>query len=186
MQIAIDGARLIADRTGVYAGQVGPFWCGDDGVWKDVWLKDTHAFCRKSRRAAFQFQRAIVGSGAIFVIYADDQRGQPNIILAESMPDVMLAKCAESLALRKAFPQELSGIYTSDEMGQADNVDVSTGEILDAPPRKQALSTGWAFDFSLAEFGTWLKEQGITAKEVITDSNWSSRRQEKQPHSVGV
>lgn len=41
------------------------------------------------------------------------KKGSP---IWSSMPSVMLMKCAESVALRKAFPQELNGLYTEEEM----------------------------------------------------------------------
>lgn len=114
-QSSIDGFRLIADRSGKYGGQVGPFWCGKDGQWVDIWLHAEPPIASKVGVLRNDFKEPIFGV-ARFDSYAQKKKDGSLNQFWSKMPDLMIAKVAESLALRKAFPADLSGVYSQEEM----------------------------------------------------------------------
>jgi phage recombination protein Bet len=113
MQTSIDGFRLIAERTGNYSPGREPSY----QYTEDKELFSATAYVKKRTSDGIWHE---VAATAYFEEYAQRNKEGKLTQFWDRMPHVMLAKCAESLALRKAFPAELSGIYTQDEMNQAD------------------------------------------------------------------
>ena len=111
IQAGIDGLRSIAERTGQLDGSE-THWCGEDGVWTDVWLSSKPPAAAKTILHRKGASHPFVGVAR----FADYNAGQG---LWSKMPAAMIAKCSEALALRKAFPADLSGVYSTDEMDQA-------------------------------------------------------------------
>lgn len=108
IQASIDGFRVIAERSGSYAGQDEPVYTYDDNGEILKCAVTVYKFSPNGQRYP----------AAVGVAFYKEYYPNP-VMLQKTLKHTMIAKVAEALALRKAFPQDLSGLYTAEEMHQA-------------------------------------------------------------------
>lgn len=109
IQTSIDGFRVVAERSGNYAGQDEPKF--EEGT----------PFPKKCTVTVYKFDKEGTRYPAAYGVAYWEEYVPPagQDFMWKKMPHTMLSKVAEALALRKAFPQDLSGLYTDEEMDQS-------------------------------------------------------------------
>jgi len=127
IQTGIDGYRLIAERTGRYApGKAPTFRYDENGQ-----MISSTAYVKKLTSDGTWHE---ISAEAFYNEYVSKTK-EGKVVSMWQKPHIMLAKCAEALALRRAFPADLSGLYTHEEMQQAKpatkEVEIETADMMD-------------------------------------------------------
>lgn len=156
---SIDGYRIIAHRTNDFAGIDEPEYTRPTPT--SLPSHCTVKVWRKSSSRPF----------SATVKFSEYTTGKQ---MWASMPETMIAKVAEAHALRKAFPQDLSGIYTTDEMDQADKatpvhateVRQSEAKQIAATPAPEPVPTKMMTPGQLVMIQAILKRKGHTVEKL--------------------
>lgn len=161
IQTGIDGFRLIGRRAANKQRQsisiAAPEWAHEDGTWRPLWIA---AWGRPvAARVTIRRDGDPFEAVALFDEYKQTKKDGDLTQMWAQRPAGQIAKCAEALAWRMAFPQDLSGIYADEEMGQASNAEVRIVE-------QEGAS---AADRMSAALGTTPKPETVTVEQVTTE-----------------
>ncbi len=122
VELSIDGFRAVANSDEAYNGQAGPFWAmGPEGPWTDI-PPDKTPYA--SKVGVYRKGQSEPTWGV--AKYTDYSAKSP---IWTKFATTMVAKCAEMLALRKALPAKLGGLYGAEEMAQADKGPAKAPEV---------------------------------------------------------
>lgn len=164
----IDGYRLIADRTGSYAGN-------DDPVFDDE---------QRPGKATVTVYKIVGGVRCAYTASARWEQyypGDAQGFMWNKMPHLMLGKCAEALALRKAFPAELAGMHVKEEMDQVVKEAVIVGEGDSEIPKRGELPDTRnldLFDRNFQAHRNWFEQQ--MRKYKVQENVWGEIATELQ------
>jgi phage recombination protein Bet len=138
----IQALRKLAERTGKYAGQLPSKWvylddAGNPSIESEIPLPDKNK--KSEPRIPWAAKASVLRTGfahpitvpARFEAYAqyfsNGDTQSLNSTWANRGPE-QLEKCAEALALRKAFPEELGGLYLNEELRDEETVQATVQE----------------------------------------------------------
>lgn len=159
IQTGIDGYRLIAERTERYAPGPEPTYVID----ANGQLISATAYIKKlTKDGTWHTVSASAPFEEYCQTFTDKQTGEKKPTgMWINMPKTMLAKCAEAQALRKAFPAEMSGVYTKEEMQQADVEELTPRISLEQAAELQMILDecddrykAWVFDYLNKQYKT--------------------------------
>lgn len=140
IQTGIDGFRLVARRAAAASresyGVADTLWCGPSGEWVDVWLGPG---LPSAAKATVYRNGEPFTAVALFEEYAGRKANGDLNSMWRTKPAHMTGKCAEALAHRKAFPQDLSGIYTDDEMSR-ETIEHIPGEVAEQQVQRSGVN----------------------------------------------
>jgi hypothetical protein len=149
-QITVAGRRTLAARTGLLAGIEGPVWCGPRNPrgeleWREIWDDDEHTpYCARCLVHVKGWEVPANGTAKWSEFVVTDQAGVPTA-LWQKMPSHMLGKVAESMALRRAFPDVINPAVVGEWPVHVEPDDPDLAELVEAeaaPPVVARTVTG--------------------------------------------
>lgn len=161
VELSIDGFRLIGSQDESYGGQEGPFFTtGPDSGWTDIPPENAPYAAKVGIKHK---DGTTTWAVAKFKDYATGPMWQ-------KFACTMIAKCAEMLAWRKAFPGKLGGLYGDDEMSQATSK-ADKARVAKESSRVETVeepTDGLAHKYRILLHGAKSKEEVLAAGKAIS------------------
>jgi phage recombination protein Bet len=200
--IGIDGFRSVAKRSGEYRPDTrAPRFTYDPSIANDATnplglvsaevsvFQHSHGAWHEVTAVAYWDEFAPIVEGGKWVSGEDGRRQfrkdgtmqlDPNKDNWRKMPRVMLSKCAEAQAIRRAWPEDLSAIYSDEEIDRAKTIDLTATEIAEQANVEARLAMIGGAEAILFDMGDGLERIPLgKATDMILD-----RFRTMKPHEV--